>query len=222
MIFFNKIEYRNNQLLFFFKSDLSSKYFGGFQETLTVCIGCKVMILHNYSPKHGVMNGTLGKVTGWTYDNAIKKDPNKFTKPQFITVKVDNYKGVQFNELEENEIPIDIRFKSHRNDQNLHRKQFAMMLASALTIHKAQGGNFGDYILNISEKEFMSGLVLTGITRGKCWLNYTHSSSLYEYFSQCAKLPIMNTKRSQEKILFDKHKIFNDEFTKFYKKFINE
>ena len=89
----------------------------GLEGKLTLCIGVRVMLRRNIDVSTGLVNGAIGTVLS--------------IKPSSIQIKFDNISK-----------PCDIEMTSSKfvlmKYYSVYRKQFPLILAFAITIHKSQ------------------------------------------------------------------------------------
>ncbi len=108
------------------------------EELLTLKVGCRVMLIYNLDVSNGLVNGALGTVLGF------QEQEHENIKIEYIQVKFDNKKaGIRLIPRFEFETQYDTA-------QSLIRKQFPLVLAYAITIHKVQGLTLSQAIVDIS------------------------------------------------------------------------
>jgi ATP-dependent DNA helicase PIF1 len=113
-----------------------------------VKLGCKVMLTRNISVKHGWVNGTIAKVV------RVNRDPG------FIMIEAINGQGT-----------IALRRQTQHlefkwSNLTIQRCQFPLILAYALTIHKAQGIT-ADEVFVDTDGLFCSGHLYVACSRVK-------------------------------------------------------
>lgn len=116
----------------------------GLEAELTVAVGARVMLRRNIDTKHGLVNGSIGTITAIT--------------SQRITVKFDHITEPY---------PIE-RVKSKfmlMKSFFIYRKQFPLILAYAVTIHKCQGLSLNCAIIDLSNKIFSPGMAYVALSR---------------------------------------------------------
>ena len=125
------------------------------------------MLKSNRWLEAGLVNGQIGFVRAIIYDRGIKPP----SLPRAIIVEFPNYIGPGWNDL-----PHHVALKAERVDHpklKMHRTQFPLDLAYALTIHKSQGMTIGDgqpiqkVVIDIGDKEQSAGLTFVALSRAK-------------------------------------------------------
>ncbi len=116
---------------------------------------------------NGLANGSLGTVTD------ICNDPESFqcnicfeAMPLCIQVSFDKYSGPTIYDNES--LPITPVTASY-NEQNIKctRKQFPLVLAYAISIHRSQGVTLDKAIVDIEDNEFQAGLTYVALSHVK-------------------------------------------------------
>jgi ATP-dependent DNA helicase PIF1 len=141
---------------------------GRLENKLCLCIGARVMLTGNLWIATGLVNGAMGNV----YDIAYKHDvTDPRSEPPFaILVKFDKYTGPAFFLQPElsNVVPI---FQVTRDflygNVACTRKQFALIVAYSITVHKSQGMTLDKAVLDISQRDFAAGLSYVAVSRVK-------------------------------------------------------
>ena len=125
---------------------------------LNVCIGAKVMLTQNLWIEKGLVNGSTGSIENvvWSTGADVKRD-----LPLALLVAVDRYSGPGLFTRADGKVVIPI-FPATREWEgsrgNCSRRQFPVVLAFAITIHKSQGLT----VLDISSKDHTPGLAYMG------------------------------------------------------------
>ena len=116
----------------------------GLEEVLYLAVGARVMLRRNISTESGLVNGAIGTVLAIT--NA------------YVTVKFDNI-------MEPYQVKrIKCRFCVLKHFY-IHREQFPLILAFAITIHKSQGLSLDNAIIDLSNKVFGDGMAYVALSR---------------------------------------------------------
>ena len=116
----------------------------GLVATLSIAVGARVMLRRNIDTKIGLVNGSLGSV------QAINCD--------YITVKFDHLDKAYHVEM------VKCRFTLIQNF-HIDRKQFLLILAYAITIHKCQGLSLDCAIVDLSNLIFAPGIAYVALSR---------------------------------------------------------
>ena len=144
----------------------------GLAKTLVLARGSRVMVTWNISVDHGLVNGTVGKVAGFLVKDgiaasvlvAVRKAStgrNGYSGPSFVPAANYNY--------DDNEYAIVAigrkSVKIHENKMDSQRSQFPLMLAHAVTVHKAQGLTLDRIRIDAGDDERSVGLFFVALTR---------------------------------------------------------
>lgn len=134
----------------------------GLDTELCLSIGCRVMLTQNLWTENGLVNGSMGTV----YDVCWKEGQDTKEMPQVILVKMDAYDGPTF--LDTGCIPIfattrQFRYKRH----DCTRKNFPLVLAYAITVHKSQGLTLTKVVISLAYPDHAPGLSYVAISRVK-------------------------------------------------------
>ena len=117
----------------------------GLEAELKLAVGVRVMLRRNLDTSQGLVNGALGTVS------AICKD--------CIQVTFDHTPKLQFK-IER----VRSRFQVLRRFY-VYRKQFPLILAFAVTIHKCQGLSLDCAIVDLSSDTFATGMAYVAMSR---------------------------------------------------------
>ena len=116
----------------------------GLEAKLTLTVGARVMLRRNIDTKAGLVNGAIGTVVS--------------IAPQYVTVQFDNMPTPCKIEK------VKSRFIVMKNFY-VYRKQFPLILAYAVTIHKCQGLSLDCAIVDLSEQVFSDGMAYVALSR---------------------------------------------------------
>lgn len=142
---------RGNDVLKKYEND--SSLTAGLENVITIKIGSRVMLRRNVDVSKGLVNGSIGKIVKvhWDIDNS-----NCARK---ITIQ---FKHNLIYELER----VKTKFQILSNVY-VHREQFPICLAYAITIHKSQGLSLDSALLDIGSSIFSKGQAYVGLSRVK-------------------------------------------------------
>ncbi|KAL5271400.1 hypothetical protein ACHWQZ_G001890 [Mnemiopsis leidyi] len=126
----------------------------GLEKTLHLCDGMRVMLRRNIDVSQGLVNGSVGTIIKIHDRNGV---------PERLTIQFD---GIQDNL----ELVRDTRKIEIFPDAYLHRSQFPISVAYAITIHKAQGLSLSTVIADLGKSIFECGQVYVALSRCKTLL----------------------------------------------------
>ena len=144
----------------------------GLARELIVVRGSRVMVTWNISVSHGLVNGTVGNVVDVLVQRGVptsiliavrraSKDRNGYSGPSFCDPE-----KYDLDNAEHAIIAIGRKtVKRHANKQDCSRSQFPLMLAHAVTVHKAQGLTLGKVRIDAGTDERSVGLLFVALTR---------------------------------------------------------
>ena len=126
------------------KLNNDSNMTAGLEARLSLAVGARVMLRRNIDTKIGLVNGAIGTV---------------------LSIAV-NHVAVQFDHIVEpyNVEMVKSRFMVMRNFY-VYRKQFPLILAYAVTIHKCQGLSLDCAIVDLSDRVFSAGMAYVALSR---------------------------------------------------------
>ena len=121
----------------------------GLERSLQLCVGAKVMLKRNKNVEAGLVNGSVGVVTGFTSQN----------------------KKVSTVEIQFNKVPGTVKIERESASFEVlkgifyTRKQFPLMLAFAITVHKCQGLSLHSAIVDAGSTCFGPGMIYVALSR---------------------------------------------------------
>ena len=116
----------------------------GLEAKLSLAVGARVMLRRNIDTKAGLVNGALGTIIAITAHH--------------VTVQFDHI-STPYN-VEK----VKSRFMVMKNIY-VYRKQFPLILAYAVTIHKCQGLSLDLAIVDLSDEIFSEGMAYVALSR---------------------------------------------------------
>ena len=116
----------------------------GLEAKLSLAVGARVMLRRNIDTKSGLVNGAIGSVLEITVNH--------------VTVQFDHICDPYNVEM------VRSRFMVMKNFY-VYRKQFPLILAYAVTIHKCQGLSLGCAIVDLSDDVFSEGMAYVTLSR---------------------------------------------------------
>ncbi|EED13562.1 conserved hypothetical protein [Talaromyces stipitatus ATCC 10500] len=145
----------------------SSDEAGNLHAELDLSIGCRIMLLENIWTDYGLVNGAFGTVLDVVWE-AGTTNPRQ-TPLLLLLVHFDSYDGPDCC-LVDNKTAVPI-FQSRRDFSTSNitcsRTQFPIIVAYAMTVHKAQGITVDQAVLNITNRDFALGLTYVALSRVK-------------------------------------------------------
>ena len=116
----------------------------GLEAKLMLAVGARVMLRRNVDTNAGLVNGAIGTVLSIRQDHIM----------------------VQFDHISE---PYDVEKVKSRfivmKNYYVYQKQFPLILAYAVTIHKCQGLSLDCAIVDLSDKVFSAGMAYVAVSR---------------------------------------------------------
>ena len=116
----------------------------GLEAKLLLAVGARVMLRRNIDTNAGLVNGAIGTVVS--------------VQPNHITVQFDHTNKPY------NVEKVKSRFTIMKN-YYIYRKQFPLILAYGVTIHKCQGLSLDCAIVDLSDKVFSPGMAYVAVSR---------------------------------------------------------
>ena len=116
----------------------------GLEAKLSLAVDARVMLRRNLDTKSGLVNGAMGTVLSIT--------------SQHVTVQFDHITQPCNIEM------VKSKFMVMKN-YYVYRKQFPLILAYAITIHKCQGLSLDCAIIDLSENVFSDGMAYVALSR---------------------------------------------------------
>ncbi|XP_045763660.1 ATP-dependent DNA helicase PIF1-like [Maniola jurtina] len=135
------------------KNEDDSSLSAGLENVITVKIGARVMLRRNIDVSKGLVNGSIGEIEKVLYE----ADQND--KPRKIKIKFSH--NLTY-ELERVKTKFQIL-----NNAYVHREQFPICLAYAITIHKSQGLSLDSALLDLGSSIFSRGQAYVALSRVK-------------------------------------------------------
>ena len=190
----------------------TTEAFGNLKVSITLCLGARVMITHNLCVSHGLVNGTVGIVR-----DIIVSGESQIPVAVLVTVRrktrnQDGYSGPCFlnGELADEDPATEVtvalsRYQCEMYDRGTThtRSQFPLMLAWAVTVHKAQGLTLRRATYNAGDSESHCGVTFVAMTRVRHPLHIAFSPMPDEQrlTSEIAEKPSLFTRKLHEHTL---------------------
>ena len=134
----------------FAKMDKDDRETAGLESNLRLSIGTRVMLRRNKSTARKLVNGSTGTVTNFKY--------NQYGQMNQIVIQFDGI--TEPIELQRDTSKIRIFEHAH-----LHRQQFPITCAYAITIHKSQGLSLKCVIADLGDSIFSDGQIYVALSR---------------------------------------------------------
>ena len=141
----------------------------GLHPRVLLAKGAPIMLTSNVATHHGLVNGRHGHLHDivWRPD----ADPHKDLPEYLLFVPSSAYSGpfLFHDDKDRPVIPIKPVTRSWQGPggEKRERTMFPIVLAFAITVHKAQGLTLGKVVLDFSEKDFAVGLSYVAVSRVK-------------------------------------------------------
>jgi hypothetical protein len=136
----------------------------GLSDRLDLATGAEVMVTANIDTKHGIANGARGQITAIVLNaeedigNASQSNNIKLRyMPSYIIVKFYHQTKIHFDNLKENEYPIQTIQKSYRiclddkTKSTVYRQQIPLTLGYSFTDYRVQGQTISNLIVDIAK-----------------------------------------------------------------------
>jgi ATP-dependent exoDNAse (exonuclease V) alpha subunit len=158
----------------------------GLEKMLQICVGARVMLKRNKDVELGLVNGSVV-----TVDSFMSKDNAKTI--DYVCVKFDKIDSV---------IKIGRESSSFEVLKGIYytRKQFPLMPAFAITIHKSQGLSLQSAIVDVGSSTFGPGMVYVAPSRVTS-LNGLHLIDIDRRKITCDKKAIAEYNRLRNKFM---------------------
>ena len=154
----------------------------GLEAKLNLAVGARVMLRRNSNTKAGLVNGAIGTVTN--------------INMTYVQVKFDKVDAPY--EVER----VKSRFMVMKNFF-LYRKQFPLILAFAVTIHKCQGLSLDCAVVDLSENVFSAGMAYVLHCHGSNQFPGLHLSALNPNSIMVSESSIREVNRLRERFRKD-------------------
>ena len=136
---------------------------GNLHKSLPLCLGARVMLTENSWTERGLVNGALGTVKGFHWQEGTDIERSIPT----ILVAFDNYDRPLLEDFEGGICAVTIAPSKREftiNNIACTRIQVPLTVAQAITIHKAQGITTDKIVTNIVEKDHIIGLTYVAVS----------------------------------------------------------
>ena len=141
----------------------------GLDPRMEVCLQAPVILIHNLAVKHGLMNGSFGKVKHIQFSPGDRPDHADFRRrmPAVLVVDFPGYKGPAFYDDPARRTWVPVMPATSHCDTNatITRTQFPLTLGWALTPWKAQGMTLDKAIVKLGNKASQPGVCFTALSR---------------------------------------------------------
>jgi len=154
----------------------------GLESTLQLCVGAKIMLRRNKSVEAGLVNGSVGTVVDF-----IKAQKQQKEEMTHIVVKFDNIPEPV--KIERDSCTFEVLKSVFYT-----RKQFPLVLAFSITIHKSQGLSLKTAIVDAGPNTFGSGMTYVALSRVTT-LNGLHLIDLDRTKIQCDQKAVLEYNR---------------------------
>ena len=151
---------------------LEDIHFRGLCPTMEICEGARIILIHNLSVEHGLLNGTQGAVRMIIYDTVQgPSNPNEAMRmPRAIVVDFPKYVGPPFFDTTKfpdraTWIPIEPREMFKDDDASISRIQYPFVLGWALTPWKAQGMTLDKAVVRLGRAASSPGVAFVALSR---------------------------------------------------------
>ena len=148
-------------------SSIKTNRCGGFERALTLSVGTKVMLLRNLNVSHGLVNGSIGVVRGFTW-NRLKRKPDKEGElPISVEVFFDDDKVKEFYRDGIFSIKPQSVTYTGNNMVDITRPMIPLTVCYAVTVHKIQGETLSSAVIDLGPKLFQNGQAYVALSRVK-------------------------------------------------------
>ena len=135
---------------------------GGLESYVSLAVGVRIMLRSNLWIGAGLVNGNLGQVLDIVY--LPGQSPPAL--PHFILCTFPQYTGPPFISNSPHSVPIvPIRRVWDTSNSSFSRTQLPLCLAYPITIHKCQGLNLNQAVVDLGTRDQSAGLSIVAISR---------------------------------------------------------
>ena len=162
---------------------------GGLAETLVLAVGGRVMSIVNDKKTPGLVNGSCGNIIDFYYGRKDKKTVG------YINVKFDNIPDtVQIKRIDRMFTPL--------KGCHVHRQQFPLACANAITIHKSQSLSLECVFADLGRSTFACGQAHVALSRctslaGLYLLNFSPFSVIASSQARVFQANLLNSNLGQ-------------------------
>jgi len=197
-------------------SSVKTNRCGGFERSLTLSVGTKVMLLRNLNVSHGLVNGSIGVVRGFTW-NRLKRKPDKVGElPTSVEVYFDDDKIKKFHKDGVFSIKPQTVTYTGNNMVEITRQMLPLAVCYAVTVHKIQGETLSSAVIDLGPKLFQNGQAYVALSRVKRFdgLGITNIFPKRLLSSFYKRTGDMNVRKVDQKAYEELCRIQNREFPK--------
>ena len=134
----------------------------GLPAVLYLAVGAEVFLTWNLWANARLVNGTRGVVQDFVFDD----DHLPPSLPLAVIVNFPDYAGPPFLEEYPTYVPISVQYAEWRHRTSvLSRTQIPLRMCWAYTIYKSQGQTIEKAVIDLGDKEMMSGATYVALSR---------------------------------------------------------
>lgn len=134
------------------------KHCAGVPKTIDLIIGARVMLRRNISQSKSLVNGSLGRVVGFTWRSFRKDQIEDGEHPESVQVEFDN---IGVHDIQ----PVSCTFNAKFGYGKVERLQIPLILAWAVTAHKLQSLTVESAVLSLGKEIFAPGQAYVMLSR---------------------------------------------------------
>lgn len=137
---------------------------GGFLPSIELAVGSRIMVIRNSQNNRYLVNGSMGTVVGFNWDELARDQHHQGDLPSSIRVKFDDLRIAGTPDGIFDLKPADVVYTGKRNEE-IQRCMLPIVLCWAVTVHKVQGVTVDQAVIYLGAEIFAHGQAYVALSR---------------------------------------------------------